>query len=849
MPSKSIPLTSSNDIGSQIRYSLTSREFTACNVLPCSPLHSSRKESSFESLNNSVTTMDQSFQYVNKVLHNVNDNSRSQSLPDCLDTVKKTSFLTQDHNHLSSEVLSSENANVVVSTLKPDILKSNEAWFRTWPERGAEKIGVDTTDSHSQAEKQNEIPHSDLSCCNIAVSEDSLATHKDRICQCNAMSTSNALCLVPNGCVNSVHGMDESVSIRTVSDANTSSTFCDSPKFSANSCENSDANASTASVPLTQMLQSIPLAYSPVTRQLHIIRTEENQKKENYVHTPPLKQCFPPDYETNICHSKTVAGRCNCETKIRNELNVDREDTVSFESPCSTLQRLGAYENCQSHTDASSFSSIVSSLSDASPSMNEDNSAVDEESKIHSGVDHESFSSSDLSAGEESGPAKFKRKGISSFFSRGVFSWRRDSGGQGCSHPAWRLWGSRTCTSASVPASAVAASADESQGDTKQFTDVIASSSALILHRRPSNLPAKCPDEEEKHKHEYQRMVEAARKKELKEAKLRKKQLAQQLRQEEQLAHAARTWSSEILPKWDHMKNSRKAKDLWWQGLPPSVRGRVWQLAIGNDLNITPELYDICVSRAQERLRVASEELQQENQQQDVTDGTDSPDKESSVELIQLDISRTFPNLCIFQKGGPYYDILHSLLGAYVCYRPDVGYVQGMSFIAAVLILNMEPAEAFICFANLLNQPCHMAFFRLNETVMNAYYAAYDCVFHENLPRLHAHFSSANLTADLYLLDWLYTVFAKAMPLDVACRVWDVFLRDGEEFLFKTALGVLHLHQETLLQLDFLHGAQFLTRLPEDMSADRLFRSIESIRMSVGKLRFSEVLASHIEPT
>ena len=31
--------------------------------------------------------------------------------------------------------------------------------------------------------------------------------------------------------------------------------------------------------------------------------------------------------------------------------------------------------------------------------------------------------------------------------------------------------------------------------------------------------------------------------------------------------------------------------------------------------------------------------------------------------------------LCIFQ-GGPYYNLLHSLLGAYACYRPDVGYVS-----------------------------------------------------------------------------------------------------------------------------------------------------------------------------
>lgn len=49
---------------------------------------------------------------------------------------------------------------------------------------------------------------------------------------------------------------------------------------------------------------------------------------------------------------------------------------------------------------------------------------------------------------------------------------------------------------------------------------------------------------------------------------------------------------------------------------------------------------------------------------------------ECSMELIQLDISRTFPHLCIFQPGGPYFDVLHELLAAYVCYRPDIGYIQ-----------------------------------------------------------------------------------------------------------------------------------------------------------------------------
>ena len=32
--------------------------------------------------------------------------------------------------------------------------------------------------------------------------------------------------------------------------------------------------------------------------------------------------------------------------------------------------------------------------------------------------------------------------------------------------------------------------------------------------------------------------------------------------------------------------------------------------------------------------------------------------------------------LMIYLQGGPYYSHLHNVLGAYVCYRPDLGYVQ-----------------------------------------------------------------------------------------------------------------------------------------------------------------------------
>lgn len=56
------------------------------------------------------------------------------------------------------------------------------------------------------------------------------------------------------------------------------------------------------------------------------------------------------------------------------------------------------------------------------------------------------------------------------------------------------------------------------------------------------------------------------------------------------MAAAAKVWSTEILPQWEASRKLRKTRELWWQGLPPSVRGQVWRLAIGNDLNVTRKL-------------------------------------------------------------------------------------------------------------------------------------------------------------------------------------------------------------------------------------------------------------------
>ncbi|KAM4703772.1 TBC1 domain family member 12 isoform 2-T2 [Rhinophrynus dorsalis] len=445
------------------------------------------------------------------------------------------------------------------------------------------------------------------------------------------------------------------------------------------------------------------------------------------------------------------------------------------------------------------------------------------------------------------------RMGITDFFTRNFFTKRtKELKAPALSAPGWKLFGkvpprenaqkdSKIIQQEYEARTGRACKAPSQSTRRKKFEFEPLSTTALILEDRPANLPAKSVHETLKHRQEYDEMVAEAKKREVKEAQRRKKLMKERFKQEENIASAMVIWNTEILPNWDAMRSTRRVRELWWQGLPPSVRGRVWSLAIGNELNITPELYEIFLSRAKERWKSFSETCS-DNETEDA--GVSVADREASLELIKLDISRTFPSLYIFQKGGPYHDLLHSVLGAYTCYRPDVGYVQGMSFIAAVLILNLEEADAFIAFANLLNKPCQLAFFRVDHSMMLKYFAAFEVFFEENLPKLFLHFISYSLTPDIYLIDWIFTLYSKSLPLDLACRVWDVFCRDGEEFLFRTALGILRLYEDILLQMDFIHIAQFLTKLPEDITSEKLFSCIAAIQMQNSNKKWAQVFTS-----
>lgn len=126
-------------------------------------------------------------------------------------------------------------------------------------------------------------------------------------------------------------------------------------------------------------------------------------------------------------------------------------------------------------------------------------------------------------------------------------------------------------------------------------------------------------------------------------------------------------WDAHVYPNWNTALTEGRTRELWWRGVPPRSRGATWGRAIGNELALTEETYKKALHRAKE-VRAASDGDTGESQKR----------MREWFDVIDTDVSRAFPDLHLFQEGGPLRETLVDVLQAYSMYRSDVGYISGL---------------------------------------------------------------------------------------------------------------------------------------------------------------------------
>uniref|UniRef100_A0A158QIB5 Rab-GAP TBC domain-containing protein n=1 Tax=Rodentolepis nana TaxID=102285 RepID=A0A158QIB5_RODNA len=171
-------------------------------------------------------------------------------------------------------------------------------------------------------------------------------------------------------------------------------------------------------------------------------------------------------------------------------------------------------------------------------------------------------------------------------------------------------------------------------------------------------------------------------------------------------------------------------------------------------------------------------------------------------EAIQKDLPRTLPAHNFFQeKTGQ--EVLFQLIRAYALYDEPVGYCQGISFIAAALLLHLPEEQAFCLLVKIMsNYGIRMMFLNNCEGLLRCLHQL-DRLIEDQVPDVYRAFSELGIKSHMYASQWFLTLFTAKFPLNFVFRIFDIFLVEGLLFIFKVMIAFLKISRNYLLGLDF----------------------------------------------
>ena len=172
-----------------------------------------------------------------------------------------------------------------------------------------------------------------------------------------------------------------------------------------------------------------------------------------------------------------------------------------------------------------------------------------------------------------------------------------------------------------------------------------------------------------------------------------------------------------------------------------------------------------------------------------------------NVGLIEHDVPRTFHRLELFVNPTESFAVdLKTVLERFARWNSDLGYVQGMSYIAGLLLLNMSPFECWICLDNLV-AASHLlrSIFTMQVGGIVQHARIFEMMLSEEMPAVYGRLRDLEVTSDHFLLDWFMTLYCRKLPLRAVARVWDLYLLGGEIELHKVAVTLMRVHRAEIL--------------------------------------------------
>nr|XP_032527002.1 USP6 N-terminal-like protein isoform X5 [Danaus plexippus plexippus] len=236
-----------------------------------------------------------------------------------------------------------------------------------------------------------------------------------------------------------------------------------------------------------------------------------------------------------------------------------------------------------------------------------------------------------------------------------------------------------------------------------------------------------------------------------------------------------------MLGSWDTPATREKLHRRIYKGIPNSLRIKIWcKLLNVNSMKSTN------VGKYQEMLRLAKQ-------------------WSTDVRQIDSDVNRQFREHQFYrERYSEKQCSLFNVLCAYSMYNSEVGYCQGMSGLAGVLLMYMDEEDAFWALAILLSDKKYAMHGLYVEGFpkLTRFLEHHDKILTKFMPKLKQHFDKFGLDAILYSLKWFFVCFVERVPFSLCLRVWDIYLLDGERVITAMAYTILKLHKKAIMKLN-----------------------------------------------
>lgn len=265
-------------------------------------------------------------------------------------------------------------------------------------------------------------------------------------------------------------------------------------------------------------------------------------------------------------------------------------------------------------------------------------------------------------------------------------------------------------------------------------------------------------------------------------------------------------WESWMSGKFSQVKNRCR------KGIPPSLRGRAWQLLSGGKA--------LCDQKPGEYAKYL--EMKADS---------------NCVEDIEKDLHRQFPFHEMFvQKGGTGQQDLRDVLRAYSVYNREDGYCQAQAPIAAVLLMHMPAEQAFWCVVAMCEHYLQGYFSPGLETIQIDGYVM-QSLLRKVSSTAYKHLEKNQVTPVLYMTEWFMCVFSRTLPWTSVLRLWDMFFCEGIKVVFRCALVLLRNTIGTSEKVKASPGLyetmEALRKIdPEYLREDRLIFEIINLKIS-----------------